>query len=205
MKMESGKILDLTENIASKPGYTISKKITDDLVLFSLGKDTDITGEKYYEEKVFYILEGAVEVQDMKIEKHHIFRADKEKLIGVKALEDSIMLEFTIKGEENVNLEKGKVFRLEDLIEYVDGSITNLDLISKEGMKFLIMSFDEGEGLTPHSAPVDAMVMALEGEAKLTMGDIEAEIKAGEQFVFEKNIDHSVEAKTKFKMALLMA
>lgn len=205
MKLEKGKILDLRDAVVSKKGYTISKAITKNAVLFSLGKDTDITPERYKEDKVFYILEGKVEIQNKKVDKGEIYRANIQELLGLVALDDTVLLEMTIEGDGKMALESGKVFKLQDLIEYTDGSIANLDLIKKDGMKFVLLSFDEGEGLAPHSAPVNAMVMALEGKAKVTMGDIEAEIEGGEQFVFEKDIDHSVTAITKFKMALLMA
>lgn len=205
MKIEKGRVLDMQGQVVSKKAYTISKAIAEDTILFSLGQSTDITPERYKEEKLFYILKGQVEIQDMAIAMGEVYRADINELVGVKAIKDTILLEISSKGEDTMNIDKGKVFKLKDLIDYADDSIANLDLIKRDDMKFVLLSFDEGESLAPHSAPKDALVMALEGEAELTMGDTKAKIKAGEQFGFEKNIDHSVKALTQFKMALLLA
>ena len=95
-------------------------------------------------------------------------------------------------------------YHSKDQIDIIEGGIANLDIAKREGMKFALLSFDKGQGLTPHSAPGDALVIALEGSARLTMGEVVAEVEAGDQFVFERNIPHGVEALTPFKMALLM-
>ena len=58
-----------------------------------------------------------------------------------------------------------EVFELKDLIPYQDGRIVNLDLLSSPKMKFVVMSFDEGTGLSEHSAPGTALVFALDGRA----------------------------------------
>lgn len=103
-----------------------------------------------------------------------------------------------------MNLEKGKALQLKDQIEYVEGGIANVDLAKREGVKFALLAFDEGQGLSPHTAPGDALIMALEGRAVLTMGDEATEVEAGQQFVFQKGVLHSVQALTKFKMAILL-
>lgn len=70
----------------------------------------------------------------------------------------------------------------------------------------MLMAFDKGQRLTPHAAPGDAMVIALEGSAKLQVAEEYFSIKAGEQFIFPKNIVHNVIADgEKFKMALILA
>lgn len=68
-----------------------------------------------------------------------------------------------------------------------------------------MMAFDENEGLKAHKAPGDALVMALEGKAKLLVGDEEVVIEAGEQLVFPANVIHNVSAITKFKMLLILS
>ena len=54
---------------------------------------------------------------------------------------------------------------MKDLISYEEGSIANLDLAHTDNMKFVLMAFDEGTGLTPHRAPGNAILTALEGKA----------------------------------------
>lgn len=63
-------------------------------------------------------------------------------------------------------------------------------------MKFVLMAFDEGTGLTPHRAPGNAILTALEGK--------DYELTAGQSFRFDKNGLHSVTAQGKFKMSLLL-
>ena len=55
---------------------------------------------------------------------------------------------------------------MKDLISYEEGSIANLDIAHADNMKFVLMAFDEGTGLTPHRAPGNAILTALEGKAK---------------------------------------
>ena len=87
----------------------------------------------------------------------------------------------------------------------MDGGIANIDLVSKDGFKLVLLAFDAGEGLKPHKAPGDALVVALEGKAKLLVGDKEVEIESGEQIVFPENVIHNVTAITKFKMMLILS
>ena len=101
-------------------------------------------------------------------------------------------------------IQSGKVFQLADLLPYQKDSIVNADIVSNDKMKFVVMAFDEGTGLSPHAAPGDAVVFALEGSAIIGYEGKNYEIHAGEQFRFDKGGMHSVTAKGKFKMALLL-
>ena len=85
-----------------------------------------------------------------------------------------------------------------------EGSIANLDLAHTDNMKFVLMAFDEGTGLTPHRAPGNAILTALEGKAIIGYEGKDYELNAGESFRFDKNGLHSVTAQGKFKMSLLL-
>lgn len=71
-------------------------------------------------------------------------------------------------------------------------------------MKFVLMAFDEGTGLTPHRAPGNAILTALEGKAIIGYEGRDYELNAGESFRFDKNGLHSVTPQGKFKMSLLL-
>ena len=103
----------------------------------------------------------------------------------------------------NPVIKEGNVFKLKDLIPYQDGKIVNMDLVNQPSMKFVVMAFDAGTGLSEHSAPGDAIVFALDGKAVIGYEGKEYPISAGEQFRFAKGGLHSVKADGKFKMALL--
>ena len=88
-------------------------------------------------------------------------------LCGVTTETGCIYTEIIIKKENN-NMNKiiksGEVMKLKDLISYEDGSITNIDVVSNDTMKFVLMAFDEGTGLTPHRAPGNAIIFRTRGQ-----------------------------------------
>ena len=104
----------------------------------------------------------------------------------------------------NSIIKSGEVFELAELLPYQEGKIINMDIAHNEKMKFVIMSFDEGTGLTEHAAPGEALIFALDGSAVIGYEGQEHRIKAGENFKFAAGGKHWVKADGRFKMALLM-
>lgn len=96
------------------------------------------------------------------------------------------------------------LFTMKDLVPYQEGKIINMDLISEEKLKFVIMSFTEDTGLSEHAAPGEALIFALDGEGIIGYEGKEYTIHEGENFKFEKNGAHYVKATGNFKMALLL-
>lgn len=205
------KVLSIEESIPIKKSQTISKKIFDikdfNIVLLSLYKGTNISGEYYNERKFYFLIQGKVKIGRYELKTQEAIIFEKNILFDIVAEENSFILEFTIAERENEmeNIIKGEVIKLKDAISYVEGGISNLDIVSRSSLKIMLMAFDKGEGLNPHSAPGDALVIPLEGEAILTVADKTHEVRVGDQFVFPKNIEHSVKAKTKYKMLLVLA
>lgn len=202
--------MTLEEVIPIKENQTISKKLLDlcdcHILLMSLDQNTDISPEFYSEERLYFVLKGELRFNNEKLLNNELILFEKNKLFGIDANKKSIFLEITINLEEDQmkNIEKGKKIKLVDCLDYVEGGIANIDLVSKDEFKLLLMAFDAGEGLKPHKAPGDALVLALEGKAKLLVGDKEIEIESGEQIVFPANVIHNVTAITKFKMLLVL-
>lgn len=207
--LPKGSIFKLIDNIPLKTHHTISKSIANrddyDLVLFSMAEDTDISEEYYDDSSLFYVLKGKINIADKMISENNLFITKKNTLRGVHTEEDSIYIEIIFKGEDNMkNIEKGQVINLANSIEYVDGGVSNLDIVSRDDFKMMLMAFDDNQSLSGHAAPGDAMVIALEGRALLTVGDEKFEIEAGEQMIFPKGIIHNVESIGRFKMALVL-
>ncbi|WP_312701682.1 cupin domain-containing protein [Sedimentibacter sp.] len=100
------------------------------------------------------------------------------------------------------NIEHKKAFELINLVEYEAGKVSSLTLAQKPGVGITVLAFDEGEGVSTHAAPGDAMVVVLDGEALITIDGEECRVKAGEVVVMPANIPHAVKAITKFKMLL---
>ena len=126
--------------------------------------------------------------------------------VGMKTEIGSIYTEIRLKEGIIMNqaLKSGEVFKLSELVPYQEGRIVNMDLINDPKMKFVIMAFDEGTGLSEHAAPGEALIFALDGQGIIGYEGQEHHIKAGENFKFAKNGKHFVKAEGKFKMALLL-
>ena len=209
--ISKGKILTPEEVIPIKENQTISKKLLDlcdrHILLMGLDQNTDISPEFYAEERIYFILKGEINFNNEKLINNELIIFEKNKLFDIKTNKKSIFLEIAINLEEDEmkNIEKGKKIKLINCLDYVEGAIVNIDLVSKDEFKVFLMAFDAGEGLKPHKAPGDALVMALEGKAKLLVADKEIEIESGEQIVFPANVIHNVTAITRFKMLLVLS
>jgi len=66
--------------------------------------------------------------------------------------------------------EKGIPFKLEEEVAYADGSVVSKTLLNSAAGTITLFSFDAGQGLSEHTAPFDATVYILDGEAKITIG-----------------------------------
>ncbi|MFP4001027.1 MAG: cupin domain-containing protein [Thermoplasmata archaeon] len=98
----------------------------------------------------------------------------------------------------------GEVFKIEDLIDYQQGAVVSRTLVDKEAVTLTLFAFDEEQTLSEHTAPHDAFLQVLDGNAKVIIEDEEYELKKGETIVMPANRPHSVEAVTEFKMFLTM-
>ncbi len=99
---------------------------------------------------------------------------------------------------------KGKAFNLKESIEYANGSVVSKTLIKKDIGNVTLFAFDADQGLSEHTAPFDAVVYILDGEAKITIGGQPQDVVAGEMLIMPANISHALHAKTPFKMLLVM-
>ena len=93
---------------------------------------------------------------------------------------------------------------LAGLVNYQDGSVVSREVIKKKSGTVTVFAFDEGQGLSEHTAPFDAMVIILDGEAEIVIGGKEYNVAQGEAVVMPANIPHALNARKKFKMLLVM-
>ncbi len=99
---------------------------------------------------------------------------------------------------------EAQAMRLFDLVDYQDGSIVSREIISKKTGTVTFFAFDEGQGLSEHTAPFDALVYLLEGEAEITISGRILRLKQGEMVIMPANQPHALRASEKFKMILTM-
>lgn len=99
---------------------------------------------------------------------------------------------------------KGEVIRLADYVTYAEGSIVSKTLVDKKTGTLTLFAFDAGQNLSEHTAPFDASVQVLDGEARLVIGGEDVRVGPGELVVMPAHVPHSVHADRKFKMLLIM-
>lgn len=96
------------------------------------------------------------------------------------------------------------VLKLKDIATYQKHSVVSREIIRKPAGTMTVFAFDEGEGLSEHTAPFDAVVYLLEGEAEITIDKKPHTVKEGEMIIMPANKPHALKATTKYKMLLVM-
>jgi quercetin dioxygenase-like cupin family protein len=130
---------------------------------------------------------------------------DPGKNVGKSWVADVLMVnERKVSMNDQPNMQKGKPFNLIQHVEYAAGSVVSKTLIKKEIGNITLFAFDEGQGLSEHTAPFDAVVHILDGEARITIGGEPHIVKAGEMLIMPANIAHALHAEKRFKMLLVM-
>jgi len=99
---------------------------------------------------------------------------------------------------------KGKALDVKTLIEYSANSIVSKTLIDTKAGTITLFSFDEGQGLSEHTAPYDAVVQIVDGEAEITIGGNAIHANEGNMVVMPANVPHALQATKRFKMLLTM-
>jgi quercetin dioxygenase-like cupin family protein len=100
---------------------------------------------------------------------------------------------------------KGKALNLKTLVNYSDGAVVSRTLLKKKTGNITLFSFDQGQGLSEHTSPFDAVVEVVEGEGTFIIAGESQTVKAGELIIMPANIPHDVQAAgAPFKMLLIM-
>lgn len=93
---------------------------------------------------------------------------------------------------------------LSDLVAYQEGAIVSRTLVNKQGGSVTLFAFDAGQNLSEHTAPYDALVYVLDGEADVTIAGNTHRVRSGEAILLPANVPHAVDAPERFKMLLVM-
>ena len=102
------------------------------------------------------------------------------------------------------NLEHEQSLSLQDSLSYLPGQIVSKTLAQNDHRSLTLFAFDKGEEISTHESDGDAMVMLLDGKAKLTVGGKEHIVSAGETFIMPAKVPHAVYAEEQFKMCLIV-
>jgi quercetin dioxygenase-like cupin family protein len=91
-----------------------------------------------------------------------------------------------------------------ELVQYQAGAVVSRTLVKRPTGTVTAFAFDAGEGLSEHTAPFDALVLMVEGEAEIPIAGLTHRVKAGEILMLPAHQPHAVKALTQFKMILVM-
>ena len=105
---------------------------------------------------------------------------------------------------EQIQPLSAEVKALTDLLQYQDGSIVSRVLLKNKGGTVTLFACDQGEGLSEHTAPFDALVLVVDGEAEVEIAGEAYSVRTGETITLPADIPHAVRAATRFKMLLTM-
>ena len=99
---------------------------------------------------------------------------------------------------------RAHVIRLNDAVAYQDGSVVSKTLVDRKIGTITLFAFAAGQGLSEHTAPFDAVVQVIDGEAQITVAGTDYTVTAGEMIIMPANQPHALHAAIPFKMMLVM-
>lgn len=105
---------------------------------------------------------------------------------------------------DQVSVKTAEVKQLIDLLQYQAGSIVSHVLLKNKGGTITVFAFGEGEGLSEHTAPFDALVVVLDGETDIDIAGESFRLHEGETITLPANRPHALKAVSNFKMLLIM-
>jgi len=100
--------------------------------------------------------------------------------------------------------EPGTIFRFNESVDYSPDGIISKRVIDRPVGNVTLFSFDKGQRLSTHSAPFDAMVQVIEGNAEIIIDEVSYSLGTGDNIIMPAGIPHAVNALNKFKMVLTM-
>src|SRR5436853_7501055 len=106
--------------------------------------------------------------------------------------------------KEQAQASRAEVKPLAELLQYQDGSIVSRVLLKNKGGTVTLFAFGQGEGLSEHTAPFEALVFVVDGKAEVEIAGEVYSVGQGETITLPANIPHAVRAATRFKMLLTM-
>ena len=99
---------------------------------------------------------------------------------------------------------KSEVLNMAELVSYQDGSVVSRQITKAEAGNVTLFAFDQDQELSEHTAPFDALVHVLEGEAEIKISGKPFHLQAGDAIIMPADEPHAVRALQRFKMLLTM-
>lgn len=102
------------------------------------------------------------------------------------------------------HLQPAEAYDLVNMVQYATGSIVSRTLANNQAGTVTVFAFEAGQGLSEHSAPFDALIQILDGEATLVIGGKTLPVVSGQLVLMPANIPHAIRSGGAFKMMLIM-
>ena len=99
---------------------------------------------------------------------------------------------------------QGSVHDLADMVAYQEGAVVSRTILDRKTGTVTLFAFDKGQGLSEHTAPFDALIQVLDGDATVTISGHEHLVVSGQMIVMPANQTHSLQSVSAFKMMLVM-
>ena len=103
-----------------------------------------------------------------------------------------------------LEIAEAQVFPLLGLVNYQEGSVVSRVILKREKGNITVFAFDEGQVLSEHTSPFDALVQVIEGEFEVTVAGKPIALRSGDIVLLPAGKPHAVKATTRFKMVLTM-
>lgn len=103
-----------------------------------------------------------------------------------------------------IRFEPARAVKLAALMDYQSGSIVSREILKGANGRVTLFAFDEGEGLSEHTSPFNALVQIIEGEAEITISGQPHRVTTGELILMPAGQPHALAAVKRFKMVLTM-
>lgn len=108
------------------------------------------------------------------------------------------------KNSAGTKFEPARALKLANLVDYQSGSIVSREILRAANGRVTLFAFDEGEALSEHTSPFNALVQIAEGEAEITIAGQPHHVTAGELILMPAQQPHALTAVKRFKMVLTM-
>ncbi len=96
------------------------------------------------------------------------------------------------------------LIRLDDLVDVQTDAVVSRTLMEAEGGTVTLFAFDEGQSLSEHTAPYDALVQVIDGDLKIVLGGKDHEVTSGDSLLMPADVPHALYAQKPTKMLLTM-
>ena len=108
------------------------------------------------------------------------------------------------KSSKETKFQPAQVANVVSLVDYQSASVDSREIVRGAAGRVTLFAFDQGEGLSEHTSPFNALVQVVEGEVEITIAGKPHRVNGGELILMPATVPHALKALQRFKMILTM-